>query len=288
MDNYKIKVKDEAESKEAQELFEQLGYSNGQSKRFGFVYTQNGEIGCDSMEHWDYYNDLCQELTLPKLRDLVVLKRNDVKDANCIDKKREAWYLASDGTYYAWQYRKLCWDTESDACVEAHDIKPIIKHLETATGRFDENGEHHLTFSKGTEEKGPALISGADVPALIKKGESVQFRSAFNVQGGGEWKDLDLERDEEEFSLGDLINTRFEWRLKPQTIKLELELPKPFEPKVGDLYWCVAMTNLRGYTQKVYKDDGDDECLIHLGAYRTEEEIKQVVEQLRKIRGTNS
>lgn len=26
MDNYKIKVKDEAESKEAQELFEQLGF----------------------------------------------------------------------------------------------------------------------------------------------------------------------------------------------------------------------------------------------------------------------
>ncbi|EZI61553.1 hypothetical protein K014_3771, partial [Acinetobacter baumannii 25569_8] len=63
MDNYKIKVKDEAASKEAQELFVQLGYSNRQSKRFGFVYTQNGEIGCDSMKHWDYYNDLCQELT---------------------------------------------------------------------------------------------------------------------------------------------------------------------------------------------------------------------------------
>ncbi|EIB6859969.1 hypothetical protein AXY30_RS19670, partial [Acinetobacter baumannii] len=59
-------------------------------------------------------------------------------------------------------------------------------------------------------EKDPALISGADVPALIKKGESVQFRSVFNVQGGGEWQDLNLERDEEEFSLGDLINTRFE------------------------------------------------------------------------------
>ncbi|EYS36892.1 hypothetical protein K008_3945, partial [Acinetobacter baumannii 25569_2] len=42
MDNYKIKVKDEAASKEAQELFVQLGYSNRQSKRFGFVYTQNG------------------------------------------------------------------------------------------------------------------------------------------------------------------------------------------------------------------------------------------------------
>ncbi|MDC5356696.1 hypothetical protein NRA39_00680 [Acinetobacter baumannii] len=79
----------------------------------------------------------------------------------------------------------------------------------------------------------PALISGADVPALIKKGESVQFRSVFNVQGGGEWQDLDLERDEEEFSLGDLINTRFEWRLKPQTIKLnDVEVPAPIKTGV--------------------------------------------------------
>ncbi|MFW6585388.1 hypothetical protein [Acinetobacter baumannii] len=232
MDNYKIKVKNEAESKEAQELFEQLGYSNRQSKRFGFVYTQNGEIGCDSMEHWDYYNDLCQELTLPQLRDLVVLKRNDINDANCIDKKREAWYLASDGTYYAWQYRKLCWDTESDACVEAHDIKPI------------------------TKPQDPALISGADVPALIKKGESVQFRSVFNVQGGGEWQDLNLERDEEEFSLGDLINTRFEWRLKPQTIKLELEIPAPYKAKIGGRDDTSFVLNV-GRHQYCYKNEED-------------------------------
>lgn len=133
----------------------------------------------------------------------------------------------------------------------------------------------------------PALISGADVPALIKKGESVQFRSVFNVQGGGEWKDLDLERDEEEFSLGDLINTRFEWRLKPQTIKLELELPKPFEPKNGEIYWFVDSTEKDGYLSVTFHDDKDDHKYVQFGAYRTEEEIKQVVEQLRKIRGAS-
>ncbi|MEI1699697.1 hypothetical protein V8P81_12765, partial [Acinetobacter baumannii] len=161
-----------------------------------------------------------------------MLKRNDINDANCIDKNREAWYLASDGTYYAWQYRKLCWDTESDACVEAHDIKPI------------------------TKPQDPALISGADVPALIKKGESVQFRSVFNVQGGGEWQDLNLERDEEEFSLGDLINTRFEWRLKPQTIKLELEIPAPYKAKIGGRDDTSFVLNI-GRHQYCYKNEDD-------------------------------
>ncbi|MDP7807941.1 hypothetical protein QWI50_00880 [Acinetobacter baumannii] len=261
MDNYKIKVKDEAESKEAQELFEQLGYSNGQSKRFGFVYTQNGEIGCDSMEHWDYYNDLCQELTLPKLRDLVVLKRNDVKDANCIDKKREAWYLASDGTYYAWQYRKLCWDTESDACVEAHDIKPI------------------------NQPQDPALISGAEALRALACGRLVQWTS----KDFPNWTDLDITNinaknfiDEERIK-----SSGFKYRLKPQTIKVELELPKPFEPEEDCHVYILDDGKTDGYRRYSYEVHGDKGNTF-IGIWRTEDEIKQVVEQLRKIRGTNS
>ncbi|EHU1526736.1 hypothetical protein LLH92_004018 [Acinetobacter baumannii] len=261
MDNYKIKVKDEAESKEAQELFEQLGYSNGQSKRFGFVYTQNGEIGCDSMEHWDYYNDLCQELTLPKLRDLVVLKRNDVKDANCIDKKREAWYLASDGTYYAWQYRKLCWDTESDACVEAHDIKPI------------------------NQPQDPALISGDVALANVHKC-TVQY--LHDDEPYGRWTTI-TDNLWSQYHLGMFLDpdTKFKFRFKPQTIKVELELPKPFEPEEDCHVYILDDGKTDGYRRYSYEVHGDKGNTF-IGIWRTEEEIKQVVEQLRKIRGTNS
>ncbi|HEE6178665.1 TPA: hypothetical protein R7S05_001682 [Acinetobacter baumannii] len=231
MDNYKIKVKDEAESKEAQVLFEQLGYSNGQSKRFGFVYTQNGEIGCDSIEHWDYYNDLCQELTLPQLRDLVVLKRNDVKDATHEDQYGDKWLYLDERHYVYLNYQ---WSLPTGEFLERYELKPIEK----------------------SQPQDPALISGADVPALIKKGESVQFRSVFNVQGGGEWKDLDLERDEEEFSLGDLINTRFEWRLKPQTIKVELEIPAPYKAKIGGRDDTSFVLNV-GRHQYCYQNEED-------------------------------
>ncbi|HEI8439561.1 TPA: hypothetical protein SLF30_000213 [Acinetobacter baumannii] len=212
MDNYKIKVKDEAESKEAQELFVQLGYSNRQSKRFGFVYTQDGCIGCDSMEHWDYYNDLCQELTLPQLRDLVVLKRNDINDAThtcendfkyiCID---ERWNLmTTDGWFHV--------------SVNPKALKPIKKHLETVTGRFDENGEHHLTFSNGTEEKDPALISGADALRALADGKEVV----------GKAKDYKSEwLDATHWTLTAFLEDTVYFKLKPTTITINTELPKP-------------------------------------------------------------
>lgn len=270
MDNYKIKVKDEAESKEAQELFFELGFAWLCSKKditnlnIVFIYAKDGVLTAGLNDH-NFAEAEHKELTLPQLRDLVMLKRNDVKDATHRDKQQNSIYLTSDMVIYYWQ-GEWC----KSAINKSNDYESYIANSLTPI----------------TQPQDPALISGADVPALIKKGESVQFRSAFNVQGGGEWKDLELERDEEEFSLGDLINTRFEWRLKPQTIKLELELPKPFEPKEGEKYWYIYPSSGRGY--HFVRSFEDDDVWCQFGAWRTEEEIKQVVEQLRKIRGTNS
>lgn len=86
----------------------------------------------------------------------------------------------------------------------------------------------HLLWSRETIRKDQGLISGADVPALLKKGQFVQYRTPPNGSfNGGDWKDLNLERDEEEFTLGDFINSRYEWRLKPTTLTVNAELPKP-------------------------------------------------------------
>ncbi|EGJ67499.1 hypothetical protein AZE74_RS09745 [Acinetobacter baumannii] len=267
MDNYKIKVKDEAESKEAQELFFELGLTKEDFDDYKFPYYvasyndgafSNYILGSDT-SGWE-------ELTLPQLRDLVVLKRGDVRDATHRDKLDESIYLTSDKVIYYW-YGEWC----KSAINKSNDYEDYIANSLTSI----------------TQPQDPALISGADVPALIKKGESVQFRSVFNVQGGGEWQDLDLERDEEEFSLGDLINTRFEWRLKPQTIKVELELPKPFEPVEDCHVYILDDGKTDGYRRYSYEVHGDKGNTF-IGIWRTEEEIKQVVEQLRKIRGTNS
>lgn len=213
MDNYKIKVKDEAESK----------------------------------------------------KDATHTCENDFKYI-CID---ERWHLMTTDGWFP-------------VSVNPKALKPI-QTVQAVLNDLDELREEYKDYNKD-----PALISGADVPRLIKEGNQIQLRAAIGFKLG-EWKDLDLELDEEEFSLGDLINTRFEWRLKPQTIKLELELPKHFEPKDGDECFIFDSEQEDGFYRFIYRENsGFHENLIQFGAYRSEAEVKQVVEQLRKIRGPNS
>ncbi|MEO4145915.1 hypothetical protein [Acinetobacter pittii] len=237
MDNYKIKVKDEAESKEAQELFFGLGVSRPDGTKntylsptvFGLLVV-DGLLNCVFAESV-FYDSKAKELILPQLRDLVVLKRNDVKDANVEDGTGFPLYLSSTNELYVN-------DCEWKLSKKNGDLDYICK----------------LKLIHRPQD--PALISGVDIPSLIKKGESVQFRSAFNVQGGGDWQDPNLERDEEEFSLGDLINTRFEWRLKPQTIKLDLEIPAPYKAKIGGRDDTSFVLNV-GRHQYLYQNEDD-------------------------------
>ncbi|WP_144618809.1 hypothetical protein [Acinetobacter pittii] len=279
MDNYKIKVKDEQNFKEVASLINTLGYG------INFSYSNaSGEVvkglflksnGIVEWTHRDTYFDLndSKELTLPQLRDLVVLKRNDVKDATHTDGNRKA-FLDSAGKYHYWCFHKNEWIDSKHIAYLIQYLKPI-QTAQAVLNDLDELREEYKDYHKD-----PALISGAEAKIAWANGKEIEYQNKLDSDA---WIVID-----DTNTLGVFSKDQFVFRLKPQTIKLELELPKPFEPKVNDLYCCIAMTNLRGYTQKVYKDDGDDECLIHLGAYRIEEEIKQVVEQLRKIRGTNS
>ncbi|MFW2562438.1 hypothetical protein [Acinetobacter baumannii] len=91
MDNYKIKVKDEAESKEAQELFFKLGYEWRDSKRditnldVVFIYAKDGVLTAGFNDH-NFAEAGHKELTLPQLRDLVVLKG---KDAELVEQSKK-------------------------------------------------------------------------------------------------------------------------------------------------------------------------------------------------------
>ncbi|MGQ1326736.1 hypothetical protein ACT4ZY_06725 [Acinetobacter baumannii] len=233
MDNYKIKVKDEAESKEAQELFVQLGYSNGQSKRFGFVYTQNGEIGCDSIEHWDYYNDLCQELTLPQLRDLVVLKRNDKADGNYKHRDGSIYYITSDNEFYLFDGR--AW------------LKSLI-----------ETSEHLIEIEK-PQPQDPALISGADALRALIEGLHVEMSDS---DLGMDWTEICVKDGDfygkVEPCLWMFLNQpeHINFRLKPQTIKLELEIPAPYKAKIGGRDDTSFVLNV-GRHQYCYKTEED-------------------------------
>ena len=84
MENYKIKVNNWDESKEVQDLFFELGgdfYFGGKlhcNTHLGLVtINKDGLMANLELDGFDY-----KEITLQQLRDLVVLKRNDVLDAN--------------------------------------------------------------------------------------------------------------------------------------------------------------------------------------------------------------
>lgn len=135
----------------------------------------------------------------------------------------------------------------------------------------------------------PALISGADALRALADGKEVEL---LDEELDISWTKIMTEKDERN-AIEPCISMFFDgyreikFRLKPQTIKVELELPKSFEPKDGDIYWFITPNHSTGYDFSEFDDSQGDKLLMQYGVYRTEEEIKQVVEQLRKIRGAS-
>ncbi|MFX9884180.1 hypothetical protein ABTP59_12925 [Acinetobacter baumannii] len=258
MDNYKIKVNDEAESKEAQELFFELGYSwlccGKYYNRIG-NYTFITAYPDEMLLRMGWGGDTDKELTLPQLRDLVVLKRNDVKDKTHRDKLDESIYLTSDKVIYYWQ-GEWC----KSAINKSNDYENYIANSLTPIAK----------------PQAPALISGADALRALADGKEVEFKH--DTQGWVTCLGLNIER---------VLGGWHQMRLKPQTIKLELELPKPFEPKVGDIYWFLSPFYSTGYDHCTFANDSSDKLHVQYGAYRSEDDVKKAVEQLRKIRGSS-
>ena len=75
----------------------------------------------------------------------------------------------------------------------------------------------------------------------------------------------------------------YKFRLKPRTITINgIEVPAPFEPKDGDAVYFIDCETNRGYSSDAI-GGGCAEQWIQFGAWRTEEEIKQVVSALRSV-----
>lgn len=247
MDNYKIPNTEEAIS-----LLDELGFDvTGLTDMSSFLYAKaqdkkafNGVVNPENY----------QFISVAKLNDLVVLNRKNPADGNyrlfISDSQGELnLYKTSDDVFYVFSKELKGWD------------KSRAVNIKTAN-----------LIKKGNE-KDPAFISGAEALRALADGKEVEY-----LEVSDKWRDAKF------LTANVLLVGDFSIRLKPQTIKLELELPKPFEPKDNDWVWTISGVQEGGVTQMLHRDGND----YPLGAWRTEEEIKQVVEQLRKIRGTNS
>ena len=69
-----------------------------------------------------------------------------------------------------------------------------------------------------------------------------------------------------------------EFRLKPEMVKLEIELPKPFKPKVGDKYYHIDVRSLTGYNCNWFDGAVSDMQNIMYGAWKEKSDIEAVVQ----------
>lgn len=114
------------------------------------------------------------------------------------------------------------------------------------------------------------LISGKEALIALGSGKEVEYKS---IDG---WGDASL------IHAFEFLDNNYEFRLKPRTITINgIEVPAPFEPKNGDWVYFLNDDQSTGYS-KIRKLNVYD---FKLGAWCTEEEIKQVVAALRQIFG---
>ena len=122
------------------------------------------------------------------------------------------------------------------------------------------------------------LISGKEALIALANGEEVEG----NIGSG--WVDISVDQKlsirsfiTETNDYGDAV----QFRLKPRTITINgIEVPAPFKPKYGDTAFVLSKGH-KGYRKVIYKAA----TYSVFGAWRTEDEIKQVVAALRQVFG---
>ena len=120
------------------------------------------------------------------------------------------------------------------------------------------------------------LISGKEAKLAWGAGEMVEYHK----KDRDEWFEI---RGNTYVTVFDVMD-RF--RLKTRTITINgIEVPAPFEPKEGERYWFMSTSTVLGYGFNDFKSDRIDGRFMTNGAWRTEDEIKQVVAALRQIFG---
>lgn len=109
------------------------------------------------------------------------------------------------------------------------------------------------------------LISGKEALIALANDQEVEYFD----EKLGEWVYMDITH-----------HFKRDFRLKPRTITLNgIEVPAPFEPKEGDKTYYLNDGMTDGYRESEHLEHFE----YHFGAWRTEEEIKQVVEAIRSV-----
>ena len=122
------------------------------------------------------------------------------------------------------------------------------------------------------------LISGEEALIALANGQEVLWRTKTDA----EIKCFKRQTPDLEIVLSGNCDYRF-W-IKSRTITINgIEVPAPFKPKDGDEYFYIHSCIDSGYAIAQFEGIESDFKIMQFGAWRTEEEIKQVVSALRSV-----
>ena len=220
MENLKIRVNNEAESKEVQDFAKSDGYSrkyNNFSLHKGWVCL-NSEKDILCVCHSQAGNELddYKEITLPELRDLVVLKRNDVGDATHwhVTGKANLPYLFLSKEWYF--FGRNGWEKSIHSQDFYSRLKPITKEpvMKEYLNKLTD-GTYKLVVLSDVIDGHNGLIEipeGADIYAISKNWkENIFFAKSggdtletFNTINKNDWHQestLTLENLENNYSI---------------------------------------------------------------------------------------
>ena len=117
------------------------------------------------------------------------------------------------------------------------------------------------------------LISGKEALIALANGEEVEFYHNNCWSWVGEM-----------IIIKHFVDDSFQFRLKPRTITINgVEVPAPFKPKIGEYVYFISSDEVKGYAETTLVDTEMNWGFVQFGAWRTESEIKQVVEALREV-----
>lgn len=253
MQNLKIKVNSEAESKEAQELFFELGYAWA---TWGKSYSR---IGSDCTHLTTYTDgeltmgigDANTELNLPQLHDLVVLKRNDLNDATHTDQNGWSWFIASTGIGYVFEVGNA-------EQIPRWDEASLVHADLTAIEKFKQNSQNALVLGTDFLE----ITDFIEAVRAVKKGISVEYTST------GTW--YSLNNEDGKWTVAEIIGNKYRFRRKPEFITIgKLAVPTPVSPDTQALpddtdFWIADPSRHDGKFTRKLNWDGANCDLQHL------------------------
>lgn len=186
MQNYKVEVKNHSEAMEAQDLFLKMGFRKELFSYSGYpklVITDIDSIGGYSSGAEIGYLD-ADKITLQELRDMVVLKRNDVNDAN-YEAIGTNFYKGAN--WYKWDASIGKWIEYVGSYTNLLDsVKPIKKEevkMKEYLVKNAETGDYFLTRNHSN------FVGAIEIPEGANKYiQSIKYPERFGfLRNGSFW-----------------------------------------------------------------------------------------------------